>query len=436
MDKARILKNLDISALNTMQEQTYLTAQKNQNIVLLSPTGSGKTLAFLFSILDRLNANAKGVQAVILVPTRELALQIETVFKKMGTGFKINACYGGHSTRVEMNNFSTPPAVLVGTPGRIAFHIKESSFETDSVKSYVIDEFDKALELGFQEDMDFIINSFAHTSFRMLTSATKLDKIPVFTGIQKPAVIEFLSTEEVKPDLTFSKVIAPAEEKLETTIKLLAKIGRDTTLIFCNHRDAVDRISETLTNKGVSNSAFHGGMTQEDRERAILKFRNKSCHILISTDLASRGLDIPEIGHVIHYQIPDKEETFTHRNGRTARMKNKGKVYIITTKEEEIDFIDPNLPIEVLKGNHKIDNRTDFLTVYISAGKKDKVNKVDIVGFFIKTGGLQKEDIGLIEVKDTQSFVAINAVKVKAILKKLEQAKIKNKKVKIAIAKS
>lgn len=435
MNKAEILQNLNITALNEMQTKALNVAQNKNNIILLSPTGSGKTVAFLMPLLARLNPSVKGVQAVILVPSRELALQIETVFKKMGTPFKINACYGGHSTKTELNNFSTPPAVLVGTPGRLAFHVEENSFNTETVTSYVIDEFDKALEMGFKDDMDYIINSFDNVDFRMLTSATALKKIPEFTGMIDPERLHFLNKEAVQPALAFSKVVSTAEEKLETVIKLVGKIGKDTILIFCNHRDAVARISETLTKKGVANGAFHGGLLQEDRERALMKFRNRSCHILISTDLAARGLDIPEIGHVIHYQIPEKEDAFIHRNGRTARMKASGKAYVMVTNEEKYSFIDPNMPIEELSGKYQIDNQTDFKTIYISAGKKDKVNKVDIVGYLIKTGGLNKENIGLIDVRDTQSFVAVSSYKIKALLATLENTRLKNKKVKIEIAK-
>ncbi|WP_413511273.1 DEAD/DEAH box helicase [Myroides odoratus] len=434
MNQAEILQKLEIAALNEMQLQTYNTAQKKNNIVLLSPTGSGKTLAFLLPLVQRLNPAVRGVQAVILVPTRELAIQIETVFKKIGTAFKINACYGGHSTKIELNNLASPPAVLVGTPGRVAFHVEENSFDTQYVHSYVIDEFDKALEMGFQSDMDYIIQAFDKLDFRMLTSATALKRIPAFTGIENPEHLHFLNKVEDQPALTFSKIITTAEEKLETVIQLIGKIGKDTILIFCNHRDAVARISETLTNNGVANGAFHGGLLQEDRERALMRFRNRSCHILISTDLAARGLDIPEIGHVIHYQIPEKEDAFIHRNGRTARMKAEGKVYVIVTNEDKFNFIDPKMPIEEIKGTYSIDNRTDFKTIYISAGKKDKVNKVDIVGYLIKTGGLNKEDIGLIDVRDTQAFVAVRTAKIKPLLRTLENTKLKNKKVKIALA--
>ena len=434
MNTTKILQNLHIDALNPMQTNALSASESKNNIILLSPTGSGKTVAFLLPILSKLNKEVNGVQAVILAPSRELALQIEDVFKKMATGFKINSCYGGHSTKIEVNNLSSPPAVLVGTPGRIAFHIRENNFSTNNVSSFVLDEFDKALEMGFQNDMDFIINSFKNVQFRMLTSATNLKKIPDFTGIENPERIQFLKNEESQPDLTYKKVISKSEEKLETVVKLVSKIGKETVVIFCNHRDAVDRISEALTKKGVSNGSFHGGLDQADRERALMKFRNKSSRVLITTDLAARGLDIPEIGHVIHYQIPDKEDAFIHRNGRTARMKAKGIIYVMITNEEHFDFIDPEMPLEDLSGNYKTENATDFKTIYISAGKKDKVNKVDIVGYLIKTGGLNKEDIGLIEVKDTQAFVAISSYKIKALLASLENTKLKNKKVKIALA--
>lgn len=435
MNIAKILQNLRIEDLNPMQTQVLEASNQKNNIILLSPTGSGKTLGFLLPLLDKLKLNVLGLQAIIIVPSRELALQIEDVFKKMGTGFKINSCYGGHSTKIETNNLSNPPAILVGTPGRIAFHIRSNNISVKNVFSYVLDEFDKALEMGFQEDMEYILKSLKNVDFRILTSATNLKKIPDFTGVENPHHIQFLKNEESKPDLLFRRVISKSEDKLATIIKLIGKIGKDTVVVFCNHRDAVDRISEALNRKGVSNSIFHGGLDQSERERALLKFRNKSSRILITTDLAARGLDIPQIGHVIHYQIPEKEDAFIHRNGRTARMKAKGVVYVMLTNNDSFDFIDTDMPLEDLSGNYKVENTTDFKTIYISAGKKDKINKVDIVGYLIKIGGLNKEDIGLIEVKDSQAFVAVSSYKIKSLFTCLENTKLKGKKVKIDLAK-
>ena len=420
--------------MNQMQKSAYKTSENENDLLLLSPTGSGKTLAFLFPVLRNLKKENSGIQAMILVPSRELALQIEQVFKSMGTDFKVSVCYGGHDKKIEVNNLIESPALLIGTPGRIAYHLKNGNFDATTIKTLVLDEFDKSLEFGFHDDMSLIISEMPLLSQRILTSATAMTEIPAFTGLNNEATVDFLKVLEIKPDFQLRKVITTSEEKLETLFQLLCKIGNKRTLIFCNHRDAVDRISDLLKEKGISRETFHGGMEQDERERALLKFKNDSSRILITTDLASRGLDIPEVESIVHYQLPPKEDAFIHRNGRTARMNAKGFVYLIMTEDENFPFIKKNTPEEKLTQDYKMPSRTPFLTIYISAGKKDKVNKVDIVGFLIKKGELEKDDIGLIEVKDTTSYVAVNRQKVVALLKKLDNQRLKNKKLKIEIA--
>lgn len=420
--------------MNQMQKSAYKTSENENDLLLLSPTGSGKTLAFLFPVLRNLKKENSGIQAMILVPSRELALQIEQVFKSMGTDFKVSVCYGGHDKKIEVNNLIESPALLIGTPGRIAYHLKNGNFDATTIKTLVLDEFDKSLEFGFHDDMSLIISEMPLLSQRILTSATAMTEIPAFTGLNNEATVDFLKVLEIKPDFQLRKVITTSEEKLETLFQLLCKIGNKRTLIFCNHRDAVDRISELLKEKGISRETFHGGMEQDERERALLKFKNDSSRILITTDLASRGLDIPEVESIVHYQLPPKEDAFIHRNGRTARMNAKGFVYLIMTEDENFPFIKKNTPEEKLTQDYKMPSRTPYLTIYISAGKKDKVNKVDIVGFLIKKGELEKDDIGLIEVKDTTSYVAVNRQKVVALLKKLDNQRLKNKKLKIEIA--
>ncbi len=434
MELHSIYQNLQIQDMNQMQKSAYKASENENDLILLSPTGSGKTLAFLFPILRNLRKEISGIQAMVLVPSRELALQIEQVFKSMGTDFKVSVCYGGHDKKIEVNNLIEAPALLIGTPGRIAYHLKNDNFDPETITTLVLDEFDKALEFGFHEDMDFIINEMPNLSQRILTSATAMDEIPAFTGIKDEGKVDFLKVLEAKPDFQLRKVMTTSEEKLETLFQLLCKIGNKRTLIFCNHRDAVDRISELLKEKGISRETFHGGMEQDERERALLKFKNDSSRILITTDLASRGLDIPEVESIVHYQLPPKEDAFIHRNGRTARMHAKGFVYLIMTEDENVQFIKKNVAEEKLTQDYKLPARTPFSTIYISAGKKDKVNKVDIVGFLIKKGGLEKDDIGLIEVKDTTSYVAVNRQKVVALLKKLPNERLKNKKLKIEIA--
>jgi superfamily II DNA/RNA helicase len=434
MELQPIYEKLQIQEMNQMQKSTFQASENEQDIILLSPTGSGKTLAFLFPVLRNLQKDISGIQAIILVPARELALQIEQVFKNMGTDFKVTICYGGHDKKIEINNLTQAPAVLIGTPGRIAYHLKNNNFEPKTIKTLVLDEFDKALELGFEEDMNFIINSLKNISQRFLTSATAMDNIPKFVGLDNEKTINFLKLGEAKPNIQLKKVMTIPEEKLEALFKLICKIGNKRTLIFCNHRDAVDRISELLREKGIDRETFHGGMEQDERERALLKFRNDSTRILITTDLASRGLDIPEVESIVHYQLPPKEDAFIHRNGRTARMHAKGFAYLIMTEEENFPFIKGNTPEENITENYRIPAKTPFQTIYISAGKKDKVNKVDIVGYLIKKGELSKEDIGIIEVKDTTSYVAVARNKVKDVLKKLANEKLKGKKIKMEIA--
>jgi superfamily II DNA/RNA helicase len=431
----KILEKLKIAALNDMQNAAIGAAKKGGDVVLLAPTGSGKTLAFLLPVLSALeNFEKDRVQALVLVPSRELALQIEQVFKQMGTGFKVNCCYGGHAIKTERNNFEQAPAVLIGTPGRIAYHLRHENFDESGVTTLVLDEFDKALEFGFKDDMSYIIGKLLSLKQRILTSATAMEEIPDFTGVKKPVEIDFLKDVKVAPDLKLKKVLTTAADKLDTLFQLICKIGNKTTLIFCNHRETVDRISDLLIDKDLAHDIFHGGMEQDERERALLKFRNGSIKILITTDLASRGLDIPEVECIIHYQLPYTEDAFLHRNGRTARMNAKGTAYLVIADDEKYPFLKSDIETENLRGNFNIPKDSDWQTLYIAAGKKDKVNKIDIVGLLLKKGGLQKEDVGLIEVKDQSSYVAIKRKMVDKVLSALSNERIKNKKVKIEIA--
>ncbi len=429
----RALEKLKINALNEMQHAA-LNVPKQSDMILLSATGSGKTLGFLLPVLGLLDEQVTGVQVLVLVPSRELAMQIEQVFKTMSSGFKVNCSYGGHSTRIEKNNLSQPPAVLIGTPGRIAYHIRHENFNTQNVQTLVLDEFDKALEFGFQDDMAFIIKQLPALKKRILTSATKMEQIPAFTGVTKPVEINFLKDAVSAPDLKLKSIMTTGEDKLEAVFALICKIGNKPTLVFCNHRDAVDRISELLYDMGLIHGVFHGGMEQEDREHALLKFRNGSTNLLITTDLASRGLDIPEIECVIHYQLPHNEEAFLHRNGRTARMHAKGTSYLMLTPEDRLPYLKEQPEIENLPDKIVLPKPTAWATLYIAAGKKDKVNKVDIVGLLLQKGELQKEDLGLIEVRDHESYAAVKRDRIGRAVQLIKDHKIKNKKVKIEIS--
>ncbi|HOZ87572.1 MAG TPA: DEAD/DEAH box helicase [Bacteroidia bacterium] len=436
MNQSQILANFNISSLNEMQRETAAAVQKSDNVVLISPTGSGKTLAFLLPIAELLKAGEKQVQVLILVPTRELAQQIEQVFKQMGLDFKINSCYGGHSVQIERNNLAEPPAVLVGTPGRVAHHIRKKTLDLRSANILVLDEFDKSLEAGFHEEMSFIIKNIKTIEKRVLTSATPLTDIPSFVGMREPLQLNFTGEEkQVKATLKIKSVRVPGDDKLEALLLLIGKTGARSTIVFCNHRDAVDRISDQLTRLKIGHGFYHGGLEQINREKTLIKLRNGTINLLISTDLAARGLDIPEIDAVIHYQMPSTEDAMIHRNGRTARMNAGGTAYFLLEKE---DYLPPFLEIEPeeesLPEKMILPKASEWKTLYISAGKKDKVNKMDIVGMLLQKGNLTKEDLGKIEVLDHSAYVAIKSNKIVAALQQVKEEKIKNKKVKMEIA--
>lgn len=405
------------------------------NILLLSPTGSGKTLAFLLPIFELLDPEVKEVQCLILTPSRELALQIEQVWKKMGTAFKVNVCYGGHSIDTEIKNLSNPPAVLIGTPGRIADHLERNTFSVASIKTLVLDEFDKSLQLGFHEEMSFIMQQLTKVNKRVLVSATSNIEIPKYTRVTHPSVLDFIPEETENQQLSTLIVISKEKDKINTLFNLICSLKSESALIFCNHRDAAERISDTLNEKGIYATYYHGGMNQDERERALIQFRNGSVTYLVTTDLAARGLDIPEMKHVIHYHLPSKEDEFTHRNGRTARMLASGTAYILVHEsEKKLDYIDYGMKVLPVDSATTLPKPPQFHTIYISGGKKNKLNKIDIVGFFSQKGKLEKGDLGLIEVKDFISFAAVKAKKVPELLRLIRDEKMKGKKYKIEVA--
>jgi len=429
-----ILKNMKIESLKEMQKEAFETISKKNDVVLLSPTGSGKTLGFLLPMLDRINSKIQAVQILILVPSRELALQIEQVFKSMQTGIKVNSCYGGHEMRIERNNFSHAPSVLVGTPGRIADHIKRENFITDHINTLILDEFDKSLEFGFKEEMSFIIESIKGLKQRVLTSATNIAEIPEFTGVINPVTINYL---EINAPTNLQRRLVRSEEndKLDILYRLLCTLGNQSSLVFCNHRAAVERISEHLMHLGIAHDTFHGGLEQDERERAVLKFRNGSIRTLITTDLAARGIDIPEIQNVIHYQLSYQEDAYIHRTGRTARMNAEGTSYIVLGENEDIPKYIKEIPQEeFIPLDVERPEAPDWQTLYIGFGKKEKINKIDIVGLLCKVGKLSKDEVGIIEVKDHSSYVAVKREKAKEVLKLVRNQKIKNKKLKIDIS--
>ena len=434
---AHYLGRLGISLLNSMQLDALASSENNNEHIILSATGSGKTLAFLLPIIQAIDVQLKTTQALILVPSRELALQIEEVLKQMQTGFKTLACYGGHKREIEENSLVEAPTVIIATAGRMADHIRRGNIKTGSIGFLVLDEFDKMLELGFVEEMEYIIKALPHIKKRTLTSATNNGSIPAFVAMENPVTLNYLTDTPLTAEvLRIHTVLSPDKDKLQTLLQFLCYANDTTSIIFCNHRDAVERTSEFLNEEGIVNVFYHGGMEQRDREVALCKFRNGTANILVTTDLASRGLDIANIRNIVHYHLPLEEASFTHRNGRTARMGNTGNVYVIYSYEEKLPaYITETAIVFDLPERMNLPDKPKWSTLFIDAGKKDKISKSDIVGFLSQKGDLKKDDLGLIEVKDFFAFAAVRKSKAGNVLENIKEEKLKGRKIKIAIAK-
>lgn len=427
-NQASILSKLGIEQLNPMQEAAKKEISSHKDVVLLSPTGTGKTLAFLLPLIDKLNIHSPELQAVIITPSRELAIQIEQVFREMGTGYKVNCVYGGRPMSKDKIELAHTPSVLIGTPGRIADHLRKNTLETFDVSTLILDEFDKSLEVGFEEEMSEIVALLPSVKQKILTSATQEIAIPSFVGVKNPVEINFLSDK--KSQLVIKKVLSPDKDKLKTLVDTLCHIGNKSGIIFCNFKDSIARVSDYLSEHEISHGCFYGGLEQKDRERALIKFRNGTHQILIATDLAARGLDIPEIDFLIHYQLPLKIEEFTHRNGRTARMHKEGTAYVIQWKKEALpEFINID-EVAHLQPN-TLPEPSPWKTLFISGGRQDKISKGDVVGLLIKKGGLSGNQVGVIELKHDCVFVSVKLKNTRSLLATINNQRLKKKKVRI-----
>ena len=428
--QAQILQKLGIPALNDMQHEARKAILHADEVVLLSPTGTGKTLAFLLPIINELSPKVDTIQAMILVPSRELAIQIEQVMRGMGSGYRVDAAYGGRPGSKEREDLKTPPAILVGTPGRIADHLRREAFSVKTIKTLVLDEFDKSLETGFEKEMKQITRDLPNIRKKILTSATNEVEIPEFMNFSDPVTIDYLGTRSSR--LALKEVVAPEKDKLQTLERLLSITGNGRGIIFCNVKGTLRFVGDFLDSRDIDYGVFMGGLEQVDRERALIKFRNGSTRLLLATDLAARGIDVPELDFIIHYQTPNKEAEFTHRNGRTARMHANGTAYVMRWEgyplpEYITDIEDTELPLEA----GPVQN-SKWSTIYVSAGRKDKVSKGDLAGMFFKLGGLEKGELGVIELLADCAFVSVPRAKVEGLIALLNNQRVKKRKVRVS----
>ncbi len=416
---------MGIASLNGMQS-AVMEAGVERDLVLLSPTGSGKTLAFLLPLLPLLAAEEK-TQAMVIVPSRELALQIESVFHSLGTGLKATCCYGGHPFQIERRSLEHPPVLLIGTPGRILDHLEKGNLSLQSVHTVILDEFDKALELKFVPEMRKIMSRLPRARRTVLTSATEAIEIPEFVRLHRPVRISCPAAPESAERLKIYRVRSPQKDRQACLYGLLGELEGESALVFCNRREAVEQVGQFLARMQVDCVYFHGGMEQADREQRLALFRNRTATVLVSTDLASRGLDIPEVRHVIHYHLPPDEKAFIHRNGRTARMHAGGAAYLLAGEADALpEYVSPEPEVFLLPEKARRPKPSEWATLAIRRGKRSKLSKKDIAGFLYRKGQMGKEDVGMIEVFESCALAAVRKSRKEELLPRIRGEKIKN----------
>lgn len=436
LDKQQILQTLGFDSFTSMQEEMAKAGSSRGGIVLLSPTGSGKTLGYLLPAVDRIDVGLDTLQVVVVTPTRELAQQSEEVLKSMKIGIRSLALYGGRPAMEEHRKIKeVKPQIVFATPGRLNDHLNKENLNARGVSVLIIDEFDKCLELGFQDEMNDLLNHFSNLYGCWLMSATDAEEIPQFMNrlFKTYHKIDYLSIAESQTEsrLQVRLVRSEKKDKLESLARLLMLIKGEPTIVFVSYRESVERVGKWLREQGFIVEMYHGGMEQEWRERALYKFRSGAANVLVSTDLAARGLDIPEVRAIVHYHLPMKEEYYTHRNGRTARWDAEGVVYWLLGPTEQLPaFVNAEQIEEESIANvmQICPIQPRYATIYIGRGKRDKLSKGDVLGFLCKKGGLRADEIGRIDIGSHYAYVSVLRKQLKTVLRQVSGEKIKGMK--------
>lgn len=409
------------------QEMAALDVSARESITLIAPTGSGKTLAFALALLQRVRGNTGEIEAVVMAPSRELVLQINKVLNLLAPGLRIVPLYGGHNMGEEKRSLDArTPDVVVATPGRLLDHLQRRNLDLQRVHALVLDEYDKSLDLGFADEMSRLVKAMRGVRLLILTSATRLSQWPDYIDASRMRELDF-SAEAIKPELELYNVASAEADKLPALKQLLLRLPQERTLVFVNHRESAERVYEFLRKAGFPATLYHGALEQPERETSVDLFANGTAPIMVATDLAARGLDIPDVTSVIHYHPAGSDEIRTHRNGRAARMGATGSVYYLIGPKETA----PESEAWAADEKKAQSWHRTLGTLYFHSGKKEKLSRGDIVGALTKTAGLRGDEIGQIALHEHRALVAIPAARVRDVLQTLSTSKIKGKRIKV-----
>ena len=463
----KALYNLNYTIPSKVQEEVIPRLLKKEDVIVKSKTGSGKTASFGIPICENIDIENNNVQALIVVPTRELALQVKDEISNIGRLKKIrcSAIFGKQPIKEQIRELKQRVHIVVATPGRIIDHIGRNTIDLDDIKYFIIDEADKMLNKGFIEDMEFILNKIPKNSAKGLFSATIDDDIQYICDkyLKVYNILDIKYNELFdKKQIIENKIKSSENDKYKNLKSIIYMENPTSLIIFCNTKDKVKKLYENMKKDGFLVEELHGDMSQDKRIFVIKDFKNNKFNILISTDVAARGIHIDDISLVINYDVPRDKENYIHRIGRTGRKDSYGKAITIFTDKDDkyINEIEAYLGYEIkvleelkiddiAKGKIKFEKKSkevlknrknkiieknihsEVTKIYINAGKKKKIRVIDIVGAFSNLPGINNEDIGVVEVQDLCSYVDILNYKGEELVKKYKEISIKKKMAKL-----
>lgn len=447
-----VIQELEFKEMTSIQQQAIPVLLSGKDLIGESPTGSGKTLAFSLPILQKIKIAHRYVQAVVLCPTRELVDQVVRDLRKWGrrlNGLQVAQLTGGQPMRDQRESLEQGAHIIVATPGRLLDLLDRGYADVSQVFLLVLDEADKMLEMGFEEQIKFIVDDIPRDRQTMLFSATFPAAIEQLSRrYQKnPTHIQVADSEESKPDIEQIMYSCMNEDKINILMRVLQQHPSESTVIFCNEKSKVAEIGEVLAKNKVSSAALHGDLEQRDRERVLSLFRNGSYRILVATDVAGRGLDIENLDLVVNFDLPSQAQVYVHRIGRTGRAGRKGTAVSLVTRNEPLkigefeQFTGQKIELKTLgfKNQHGLGfsyQVSAMQTLSISGGRKDKLRPGDILGSLTsQPNGLKAAEIGQIEISDHNSLVAVSTSMVHQALEKLRNGKIKGKKFQVKLVK-
>jgi ATP-independent RNA helicase DbpA len=449
--KIELLENLNdlkFDSMTPIQKKSLPIVLQGRDIIAQAKTGSGKTAAFGLGILNSLNTDELKIQSLILCPTRELAEQVAKEIRMLARklqNVKVLTLCGGVAQYHQEVSLSHGVHLVVGTPGRVLRLLKDDLLNLENVTSFVLDEADRMLDMGFINDIKEIEFSVPDKRQSMLFSATFPDEIlKLSEEIQTNASIVKVDTSHEKTSIVqkFYEVEGHGDKK-EALLKILAKYKPDRFLVFCKMKQIADDVAKLLNNAGIQAAAIHGDLDQNERTSVLTKFSNKSISALVATDVAARGLDITDLAAVMNYDLPTDPQNYIHRIGRTGRAGKSGQAFSVFMNKEgyKIDAIEEELGMKFEISDlskYSDDDIYDLVppmkTIYISGGKKDKLRPGDIVGAIVGEAQVDASVVGDISILSVHSLVAIREEFVKDVIGKLNAGKIKNRKFKVGLA--